>query len=144
MRRLSGSALQGQPHHSLNLRITDLARRPGARFIQQPVQPPLHKALAPFADRLVGQPELLRHGRVGLARRALQNNARALGQRLRTLGRRAQRSSVSRSATVRLNGALGLPVRICVSPPLQETLTDYILFTAFTTQDTSLSKGTGA
>ena len=85
MRRLSGSALQGQPHHSLNLRITDLARRPGARFIQQPVQPPLHKALAPFADRLVGQPELLRHGRVGLARRALQNNARALGQRLRTL-----------------------------------------------------------
>jgi len=53
------------------------------------------------------------------------------------LGRRAQRSSVARSSTVRLNGAIGLPVRISVPPHIEETLAAYILFNVFMTQDTS-------
>jgi hypothetical protein len=70
----SRNALQGQTHHSLNLRVTDLARRPGARFVQQPIQPPLQEPSAPFADGLVGQPELVRHRGIGPACRALQDD----------------------------------------------------------------------
>ena len=60
--------------------------RPGPRLVQQPVQPPRHKALPPFADGLVGYPKLVRYRRVGITGRALQNHARALRQRLRALG----------------------------------------------------------
>jgi hypothetical protein len=52
------------------------------------------------------------------------------------LGRRAQPSSVSRSSTPRLKGAIGLPVRISLLPPIRRTLADYNLFNASTTQDT--------
>jgi hypothetical protein len=51
-------------------------------------------------------------------------------------GRRAQRSSASRSSLAKLTGAIGLPVRIGVLPPLRKTPTDYKLFNVFMTQDT--------
>ena len=34
--------------------IADLPRRPGAGLIEQPIQPPRHKAAPPFSDRLLG------------------------------------------------------------------------------------------
>src|ERR1700687_5232382 len=43
---------------------------------------------------------------------------------------------VARSATAKLKGAIGLPVRISLLPPIRRTLADYNLFNAFTTQDT--------
>ena len=54
------------------------------------------------------------------------------------LGRRAQPSSVSRSSIPRLKGAIGLPVRISLLPPIGRTLADHNLFNAFATHDTRL------
>jgi len=51
-------------------------------------------------------------------------------------GRRAQRSSASRSSFAKLTGAIGLPVRIGVFPPIRKTPTDYKLFNVLMTQDT--------
>jgi hypothetical protein len=91
MSRIGGGAFQGQPHHPVNLRITDLARRSGARFVQQAVQPPLQEALTPFADRLVGLRATVVLGLPAAHSKTMRDrcaNACAL------LGRRAQRSSV--------------------------------------------------
>src|SRR6185437_2835687 len=86
MRRVGGSALQGQPYHPFNLRVPHFARRPGPRFIKQSIKPPLHKPLAPFADSLLGDPKLVGHHCVGIPIRACQNDPCALGKRLRRLG----------------------------------------------------------
>src|SRR5262249_61875634 len=51
-------------------------------------------------------------------------------------GRRAHSSSRSRSSAAKLKGAIGLPVRIRVPPPIRRTLADYNLFNVFITQDT--------
>src|SRR5215831_16633814 len=53
-------------------------------------------------------------------------------------GRRAHSSSRSRSSAAKLKGAIGLPVRIRVPPPIRRTLADDNLFNVFITQDTSL------
>ena len=86
VRGVRGRALQSHAHHPLNLRVAHLARGAWPRLIEQACQPPLQEPLAPFADRLVGHSELVRNRRVGTAAGAFQNNPRALGQRLRTLG----------------------------------------------------------
>src|SRR5208337_1046006 len=54
-------------------------------------------------------------------------------------GRRAQRSRLSRSSAVTVNGAIGLPVLISVPPRIRETLKPYTLFNGFMTQDTRAS-----
>jgi hypothetical protein len=117
VRRIGGSALQGQPHHPLNLCVADLTRRPGTRFVQQSVQPRSTKRWRHLSTVWWVIPSFCA-------------SACAL------LGRRAQRSSVSRSSTVRLNGAIGRPVRISLPPHVGETLADHILFNLFRTQDT--------
>src|SRR6516165_1735748 len=53
-------------------------------------------------------------------------------------GRRAHSSNRSRSSAAKLKGAIGLPVRIRVPPPIRRTLADHNLFNAFRTQDTSV------
>src|SRR6266851_4183086 len=138
VRRISGEALQGQSHDPLNLRVTDLARRPGPRLVQQPVQPPRHKALPPFADGLVGYPKLVRYRRVGITGRALQNHARALRQRLRALG--PPRPTAPESRALRPSGSKVLSVSPSASAsflPLRKTPAAYNLFNVFLTQDTS-------
>jgi hypothetical protein len=45
-------------------------------------------------------------------------------------------TSVARSSIPRLKGAIGLPVRISLLPPIRRTLADHNLFNAFTTRDT--------
>jgi hypothetical protein len=81
MRRIRGSGFEGQPDHSFNLCVGHLAWRSRPRFIQQSIQPPLHKPLAPFAHRLLGYPQMACHQGVGLSRRAFQNQPRPLGER---------------------------------------------------------------
>jgi hypothetical protein len=84
--RIGRNALQGKPHHPLNLRISDLTRRPGPRLIEQTIQTAFHKALSPFADCLWCYPEFARNQHVGITSRALQHNSRPLSQCLRTRG----------------------------------------------------------
>ena len=82
--RIGRGAFQSEPHHSLNLCITDLTWRPGPRLIEQPIQTAVQKALPPFADRLWRYPEFVRNHQVGVASRTLQHNSRPLRQCLRT------------------------------------------------------------
>src|SRR5262249_22391825 len=51
-------------------------------------------------------------------------------------GRRAHSFSRSRSSAAKLKGAIGLPVRIRVPPPIRRTLADHNLFNVFITQNT--------
>jgi hypothetical protein len=121
--RIDRGVLQGEPHHSLNLRITDLTRRPWPRLIEQTIQTTLQKALPPFADGLWANSELARNQQVGIASRAL-NTIRARWTNASLVGRRAQFSRLSRSSIARLKGAIGLPVRIRVLPPYRRRLRD--------------------
>src|SRR5439155_27346486 len=64
------------------------------------------------------------------------NRARSARARA-VVGRRAQRSSVSRSSSVRVSGGMGRPVRMGVPPSIGGTLGVRNLSHLFTTQDTS-------
>src|SRR6266508_924057 len=69
---------------------------------------------------------------------AHSSTKRARSARARAVvGRRAQRSSVSRSSPVRDSGGIGRPVRMGVPPSIGGTLGVRNLFHLFTTQDTS-------
>jgi len=76
--------LQRERHHVLHGGIGDAARCSRTRFIQQPVEARGQKPTAPLADGLLGQPQLVRDARVGLAARARQHDARSLRQRRST------------------------------------------------------------
>jgi len=86
MRRIRRRRLQGLGQHALHLRIGDRARRPRARLIEQPVEPPGQKARAPLAHRLLRQPQAPGQRGVRLARGRAQHDPRALGQCLGGLG----------------------------------------------------------
>jgi hypothetical protein len=135
--RVGGDALQGEPHHVLNLRITDLPWRPGARLIEQTIETAVHEALPPFTDGLRGYPELARNHQVGIASRTLQHNSRPLRQRLRARG--------SSRPILQAFALFNRQTQRCYRSPcphprpssVWQTGTDRNLFNALKTQDTS-------
>jgi hypothetical protein len=134
VRGVGRRTLQSQPHHPLNLRVADMPRGAWPQLVEQAVQPPFQKTLAPFADGLMGQPQLLGDSRVGLAGRACQHDARTLGQGLRAL-RPLQRLPLLHRQAQRCYRA---PRPHGVLPPIRKTPADYNLFNALMTQDTSV------
>src|SRR5262249_44619137 len=94
VRGVARLCLQGQAHHFLHLGIVDRARDARTWFIEQSVDPPRQEPRAPFADRLLRQPQLARDLGIRLARRTPENDARALRQRLG--GARASRPALQR------------------------------------------------
>ena len=139
--RIGGGAFQGEPHHSLNLRITDLTRRPRAWLIEQTIQTAVQKALPPFADGLWGYPEFACNHHVGVASRALQHNSRPLCQCLRT--RRPSRPTLQALAL------FNRQTQRCYRSPrphprpssIWQTRANCNLFNALKNQDTSASYG---
>src|SRR3712207_1756541 len=83
MRRVRRHALQGRGDHRLDARVVHRARRPRARLVAQPVQPPVQEAPPPLADRLVADAEFRRDLLVLGARRAGQHDPRPQRQGLR-------------------------------------------------------------
>ncbi len=64
MRRVLRCRFQRHCQRALHFRIAYFARRAWTWFIQQPIQPPVHKALPPLANRLVSHLNLLGHPRI--------------------------------------------------------------------------------
>src|SRR5690349_1083154 len=135
--RISRGALQGQPYHALNLRITDLTRWPRTRLVEQTIEPVVHKALPPFAHGLWSYPESARNRPVGIASRALQHNARPLGQCLRTRG--PARPILQALALFYRQAQSGYRSPSPHPPPssIRQTRADGNLFNGLKTQDTS-------
>src|SRR2546422_3611580 len=123
--------------HPLHIGVRDPARRARARFIQQPVEALAEKSRAPLADGLLGQSQFARDDGVRLAGAHSSTNRARSARARAVVGRRAQRSSVSRSSSVRVSGGMGRPVRMGVPPSIGGTLGVRNLFHLFTTQDTS-------
>ena len=96
VRGVGRGGLKRSRQHALDLRIGDRPRGARPRLIQEPVEPPAQKSRAPLADGLLGQPQLVRHHGVRLARGTAQDQARALRHRLR--GLRASRPALQRLA----------------------------------------------
>ena len=82
VRRVARGAFPTSRHHALHGRIGDRARRPGPRFIEQPVEPLRDEAAPPLPHGLLGHMQLSRDRRVRLSRRASQDQAGAQGQSL--------------------------------------------------------------
>src|SRR3989449_2785657 len=122
--------------HPLHIGVRDPARRARARFIQQPVEALAEKSRAPLADGLLGQSQFARDDGVRLAGAHSSTNRARSARARAVVGRRAQRSSVSRSSSVRVSGGMGRPVRMGVPPSIGGTLGVRNLFHLFTTQGT--------
>lgn len=82
VRRIAGQRLQCAGDHALDIGVRDRPRGPGARVIQQAVQPLAQKACPPFAHRRPGHPETGGDGRIRLPVPTGQDDARALRQGL--------------------------------------------------------------
>src|SRR5262245_57830751 len=67
-------------------------RRSGARLIQQAIDPLVQEATAPFANRLLGHPQLAVHLRLRVASRGAQSYAHPQRQRLGSRRPPCQRS----------------------------------------------------
>src|SRR5262249_51402727 len=82
----AGQLLEGLGQHGFDLLVADSARGSAARFVQQPSQPALDIAGAPFADRVVGEAELGGDPAAGDAVGAAQDDAGALSEAVAGLG----------------------------------------------------------
>jgi hypothetical protein len=115
MRRVAGRRFKCHRQHAFHLGIGNLSRYTRTRLVEQSVQSARDKSGAPFADRLFGHMDLTGDGGRGLASRAPQYQSRTQRDACAVVGRRAQRSSVSRSSVVSTIGVTGRPSRIGVS-----------------------------
>jgi hypothetical protein len=82
MRRVARLLLQRVSNHLLHLPVGDPARRAWPRLIEQPVEPLRHEPPTPAPGRLPRDPQRGCNLRVRAARRARQDDLRALGQAL--------------------------------------------------------------
>ena len=93
VRRAAGRRLQRAHNHGLNLRIVDLAGRPGPRFVEQSGHAIGHKPRPPLTHRRLRHPQASGNGRVVAPLGAGQHQARSSGQhrgRSRSMGERFQ------------------------------------------------------
>ena len=98
VRSMLRSGLQSHSQHFFHFLITEPSRCPRSWFIQQTINAFIHKAAAPFANRLLGHAQPRRDLRITLALGTRQNDARPLGQRLHRL--RSSRPLLQRLAFV--------------------------------------------
>ena len=82
MCRLLWSGFQSTGDYCFHLRIRDLSRRAWARFVDQSLQAGSAKSASPFADRLVGDPQLPGDLAAFQALCSAQYDARPQGQSL--------------------------------------------------------------
>ena len=131
----TGTALELPGQHCFDLGVGNGARRPRSRFIQQPVHPIREGPCPPSFHRLLRHAQVARHACVRLARRAAENHARALGQRLRC--GRPPRPAFERLAF--LNGERDTRCRttgaLSVLLSLQRTRGPYHVLRSFLSQD---------
>ncbi len=85
VRRLAGPRIERSGNQLLDLRVAVLARRSGARLIQQAVEPALQKPLLPFGHCVAVDTTATRHRGLTAFLRARQDDSRAHRKRLRGL-----------------------------------------------------------
>src|ERR1700730_3040486 len=88
MRGIPRQTFQGLHNTRLDTVILDRARRAGARLVMEPVHSPLDKPAAPFADRVLGNPQAGCNFLVLQTLRTFKNNAGEKRPRLRRLAPR--------------------------------------------------------
>jgi hypothetical protein len=115
VRRIARRRFQRRRQDPFHVGIGDLPRHARPRLVEQAIQAAGQKSAAPFTDGLFRHVHVPRNRSRGFAASAPQHQPRAQGQRLGVVGRRAQRSSVSRSSVVSTIGVTGRPNRIGVS-----------------------------
>ena len=116
-------------------RFPGSSRCPGARFVEQTIEPVAHKAGAPLAHRRRRHVQALRNGGAGPAGRA--GFIRARRARCGALRERwAHESSCCRSDSVNLTVTMGRPLRMLTSS-VSKTMWAPQMFHLFLLQDTS-------
>ena len=113
-----GVLLQGGDDHPLDVGVADRARRPGARLVEQALQPGLDKAGAPLADRLGRHPDPLGHRQVAHALPRQEDHPRPPGRaRSRSWCAGSSPRASARCSSLIDSGAFGRPDRHRPKPP---------------------------
>ena len=139
VRRAARRRFQRADNHRLDLRVGDLARRAGTRFVEQARHAIGHEPRAPLTHRRLRHPQASSDRRVVAALGARQHEARASrqgGRRSRSMGQRFQFLSFLRRQH---QGSFGAADAMRDSPSSCHTTAAAMLFHIFLLQDTSAS-----